>query len=272
MREPAPRFPFSHTMAKTMTITPEAIAALRRGTFTDPAQPATCGFWLFRFGTNDAALARPIYDAANKALVAAGGKWNKGLKAHVFNRDPREELGLTLETGKAVNRQQMLQLFPTPPEIAADMVRRADIKAHHAVLEPSAGTGRILDALPPGVNVWAVEKNGDLATALALKYQHVAVACGDFLQWTAPHAFPEGFDRIVMNPPFERGADIKHVEWALRMLAPGGRLVCLVAGGPKQGQFAAAHPWFESWALLPAKSFAREGTEVNVARIQFVRP
>ncbi len=30
------------------------------------------------------------------------------------------------------------------------------------------------------------------------------------------------FDRILMNPPFERGADAEHVRHAFRFLTPGG--------------------------------------------------
>jgi hypothetical protein len=42
------------------------------------------------------------------------------------------------------------------------------------------------------------------------------------------------FDRVVMNPPFDHGADIKHVEHARKFLKPGGRLVAVVANGPRQ--------------------------------------
>jgi len=37
-----------------------------------------------------------------------------------------------------------------------------------------------------------------------------------------------------MNPPFENGADIKHIQHAMKMLKPGGRLVAICANGPRQ--------------------------------------
>lgn len=37
------------------------------------------------------------------------------------------------------------------------------------------------------------------------------------------------FDRIVMNPPFGRQADLKHVSHALKFLKPGGLLVSVMA-------------------------------------------
>ena len=42
------------------------------------------------------------------------------------------------------------------------------------------------------------------------------------------------FDRIVMNPPFDHGADIRHIEHARGKLKPGGRLVAICAAGPRQ--------------------------------------
>ena len=65
------------------------------------------------------------------------------------------------------------------------------------------------------------------------------------------------FDRILANPPFENGSDIKHVEHALTFLRPGGRLVAIVAGGPRQEKafkHRASH-----WEDLPSGTFAGTG-------------
>ena len=37
-----------------------------------------------------------------------------------------------------------------------------------------------------------------------------------------------------MNPPFDHGADIRHIEHARAKLKPGGRLVAICAAGPRQ--------------------------------------
>ena len=37
-----------------------------------------------------------------------------------------------------------------------------------------------------------------------------------------------------MNPPFDHGADIRHIDHARRKLNPGGRLVAICAAGPRQ--------------------------------------
>lgn len=44
--------------------------------------------------------------------------------------------------------------------------------------------------------------------------------------------FENEYDRILMNPPFEKGADIDHVKHAYSLLKPGGRLVSIMCEGP----------------------------------------
>jgi hypothetical protein len=109
------------------------------------------------------------------------------------------------------------QLFPTPAPLAARMVELADIQRGHTVLEPSAGTGRLLQAVRnacPGAVTTAVEINYGLAHRLRLNWDDVRQA--DFMEWTGG-----AFDRIIMNPPFTMGADIKHIQRAACMLKPG---------------------------------------------------
>lgn len=276
-------------MAKSITITPEALEVLKRGTFTECSAGAF--MHAFRFAESDKALAWPLYDAANKALAAAGGKWNKAAKAHLFTRDPRAKLSVTLATGKAVNRQQTLQLFPTPPAVATRMVHLAEPSALCRVLEPSAGTGRIMDAIladgDPG-HLVAIEKDPELAAALVEKYAHGpcrTVLCGDFLSYAPGKTM--SFACILMNPPFERCADIEHITHALKFLRPCGRLVAICAAGPKQreafchqpekylvkpGGTCTPHPWVTMWETLPSKTFAKEGTNIETAMVLFIRP
>ena len=154
------------------------------------------------------------------------------------------------------------QLFPTPPTIAAQMVELADIQPGMTVLEPSAGTGNILDAI---MNQWeglpvVVEINPALCEQLRIKYPLTNVMCTDFLTFSRGN-YP--VDRIIMNPPFENGSDIKHIKHALTMLKPGGRLVALCAAGSRQTD--QLKPLADQWEVLPAGSFKEQGTNVNVA-------
>ena len=171
------------------------------------------------------------------------------------------------------------QLFPTPPDLAARMVDLADLAIGMRVLEPSAGTGRLLEALPgivpfgqvrqTALQVVAVEVNPALAARLACTGLAGTVRCADFLQCSAAAEDLGLFDAVLMNPPFAQGADIEHISHALTMLKPGGRLVALCANGPRQN--ASLRPLVEArggdWEDLPADTFKEEGTGVQVALI-----
>ncbi len=172
-----------------------------------------------------------------------------------------EALKDTLKAGvKVVSTPQ---LFPTPPELAEQLVELAEIEPGTAVLEPSAGTGNLLRAIrqAASVAIKAVEINYQLAEGLRASKLADDVICRDFLEMT-PEA--DGtFDRVVMNPPFVNGADIEHIIHAMAFLNPGGRLVAICANGPRQReklQTIADH-----WVDLPADSFKSSGTGVNAA-------
>ena len=153
------------------------------------------------------------------------------------------------------------QLFPTPDDLADKMASYLDIENGHTLLEPSAGTGALLSAVRRRMVAAVhtiIEMNCKLANRLRQDYDGVTQA--DFLQ-----CGPElgTFDRVLMNPPFANGADIKHIEHARGMLKPGGRLVAICANGPRQR--AAFMDVAEHWEDLPAGTFKEAGTNVNTA-------
>lgn len=164
------------------------------------------------------------------------------------------------------------QLFPTPPDIAARMVELADIKPGHVVVEPSAGTGRLLLALDDGpglanVTAHAVEINSSLVRSLRDGFQEVTVHEGDFLAFEySRRAFA---DRVVMNPPFASGADIEHIQRAISILKPGGLVVAICANGPRQQ--AKLKPLATTWEELPEGSFA-PATNVRTVLATFAAP
>jgi predicted RNA methylase len=127
--------------------------------------------------------------------------------------------------------------FPTPPEAADRVVELARIEPGMRVLEPSAGKGDLAEAIRRGGGGFAecVERQATLH-AILMERGYVSHH-GDFLELTLEHwrfgyqdpAF--GFDRVCMNPPFEDGADMTHVQHAFGMLRPGGRLVAIMSEG-----------------------------------------
>lgn len=160
------------------------------------------------------------------------------------------------------------QLFPTPDNLAQQMADSAELCAGDRVLEPSAGTGRILGAvIERGIfrsDCVAVEINLQLANGL--RSQAFDVRCCDFLQCNGDLG---KFDVVLMNPPFANGQDIAHIKHALTFLKPGGRLVAICANGPRQQ--AQLKPIVDErggeWIDLPAGTFQDSGTNVNTAMI-----
>ncbi|AFJ21498.1 gp43 [Salisaeta icosahedral phage 1] len=117
--------------------------------------------------------------------------------------------------------------FPTPAGVISDMLAEAEIEPGMDVLEPSAGKGDIADAIRsehPDANLTVIEQIHSLAKILEMKgYENLI--WGDFLE------HEETYDRILMNPPFERKQDIDHVQHAYSLLKPGGRVVSVMGEG-----------------------------------------
>ncbi len=124
--------------------------------------------------------------------------------------------------------------------------------------------GRMFGHNPERGAVCAIEVNAKLCEALRREYPLTAVHCADFLQLNGDMG---AFDRVVMNPPFENGADIKHIQHALGMLKPGGRLVAICANGPRQQE--KLQPLADMWEVLPRDTFA--GTAVSAALLVIVK-
>lgn len=159
------------------------------------------------------------------------------------------------------------QLFPTPAALAARMTKLAELQNGMTVLEPSAGTGSLLDAIrETGLDVQrtAVEINSGLARQLSARHG-ARVVCADFL---ATNTETLGtFDRVLMNPPFADAADIAHIRHAYTMLNPGGVLVAVCAAGSRQQQQlrGLAQQTGGTWNELPDGTFKDEGTGVRTA-------
>ncbi len=168
------------------------------------------------------------------------------------------------------------QLFPTPHDLVLEMLGAAALERGMTVLEPSAGTGNIAKALHAAdldLHIDMVEINHDLCKGLeAAGFERSAVTCADFLTIEPPFCpdAARGFDRILANPPFERGADIAHIKHALRFLGPGGRLVAICADGPRQKE--QLQPLATTWKSLPENTFAAQGTYVRTAMIVIDAP
>jgi hypothetical protein len=248
---------------KTVTITPEVLDVLTRSTVTGNQLVLPPG-----------QLDRKLYVAVNQVLELLGGKWNKKLKAHVFPSNPRTAIADAMGNGSVLDEQQTYQMFFTPAPLAAQMAAWADIRPGDRVLEPSAGAGAIVKAIhkdEPDVFIHAIEVNAklhreliDLAVAEGLAGNVITLA--DFT--TVKPDGPDGigyFDVVLMNPPFNNGQAIAHIEHALTFLSPAGVLVAICPNGPKERDRFMGRS--TEWTELPAGTFAESGTNVSTALI-----
>lgn len=169
-------------------------------------------------------LDRRLYDRTNKVLEAAGGKWNRKAKAHLFDGNAADAIEQIILTGE-ITIPQDFGYFPTPEPIVARLIELAEIEPGMTVLEPSAGQGNIAKAVANITEVDCVELLQKNVEALLSGEFARDVIMSDFLALVPSPTY----DRVVMNPPFARQDDIRHVTHALRFLKDGGRLVSVMA-------------------------------------------
>lgn len=222
-------------------------------------------------------LERQLYVDVNKVLVGAGGKWDRKSGLHIFPSDPRELLGLAVETGKAINKQQLFQSFYTPSVLADRVAELAELAPQMSVLEPSCGHGALILAArraEPLLTITAYELDSEaIAEAVRLTHPHAFIHQGDFLKESPMSTF----DRVIMNPPFSRSLDIQHVTHAWGFLKPGGCLVAIMSVGWQKARTKAAQQFRDLVRgglveSVAAGTFKESGTSVPTLILKVFRP
>ena len=123
--------------------------------------------------------------------------------------------------------------YPTPEAIINKMLCNIDFKMIHSILEPSAGSGNIIEALKQKEKLYTtsyskfsfdidcIESDQNLQSIL--KGKNFRVVYNNFLTYDTM----KEYDLIIMNPPFSNGC--KHLLKALEMQQRnGGAIVCLL--------------------------------------------
>jgi Methyltransferase small domain len=208
---------------------------------------------LARAGINDQAT----FEAAIGAF--------KTLLASDLKKARREQKIADLVRGLVSSR--IPGFFETPEPLVNPLLDLVDLQAGQRVLEPSAGSGSIAEKLRNKCNdLSVIELNYTLRELLELK--GFKVVAQDFLE------HHECYDRIVMNPPFEKLQDIDHVRHAYNSLNTGGRLVSVMSESvffrreTKAENFRA---WLEDVAahveLNPPDAFKASGTNVQTRTV-----
>ncbi len=225
-------------------------------------------------------LDRKLYEATNKILELLGGKWNRSAKGHIFKGNPREAIEAALEGGSVEDIKKKFQLFETPAELAMKLAKRLALNALMPplpILEPSAGTGRLADAIRRHSSIEQVhfcEIQPELAESL--KSQGYTQVGTDFLKLKPKRLY----QRILMNPPFTRGQDAAHVMHAYEeCLEEGGRLIAIMSSAVtfnttgKYGEFHRFLTGLEYYNIeeLPEGTFKESGTCVRTVVVEIIK-
>jgi predicted RNA methylase len=218
-------------------------------------------------------LNRSLYVKVDKALSALGGKWSRKQRCHEFDEDCSSTLADAITTGEIEDPKKIFQLYETPFDLAKEMIDSLD--GHGlSMLEPSAASGRIAQAsVNNGHSVAAVEIQPKFKNQLDSLCQTTII--GDFLELVSGE-YLKAFDAIVMNPPFCRHQDIKHVLHAWQFLRSGGQLRAIVSPSftfefARSGIPRMFKEFLESikakYEPMPAGTFKASGTMVQTMLI-----
>ena len=152
--------------------------------------------------------------------------------------------------------KRLAEFYPTPPELAAKMVRKLDFCKIHTVLEPSAGKGDLVsfflkvknyfrsslmheitdarfenaisyamreDSYEGTAEVDVIEIDENLCAILKDKHNNYCVHNTDFMNFQDDRHY----DLILMNPPFSNGDE--HLLKAISLAEKtGSTIVCLL--------------------------------------------
>ena len=220
-----------------------------------------------------AQLDRKLYTSVNDVLTSLGGKWvGRKTQGHVFDEQDIAGVQNTIASGYFL-RPKDAGFFPTPADLADELVASAEIHRGMTVLEPSAGDG----ALALRAATWT-GSIGDVTVCELLEGNarklrdagFTQIHQQDFLTFETD----QRFDRVVMNPPFSGGADIDHFMHAAKLLDPCGRIAAIMStswqhhSGKKATAFRELMEECEAQLeQIPAGAFKSSGTQVPTVMV-----
>jgi SAM-dependent methyltransferase len=157
-----------------------------------------------------------------------------------------------------------LQYYPTPLNVISRMFWHVSVDDKR-VLEPSCGTGNILDAIRAngGKAIGVEYDHGRAVEARSRGHNVIETNFLDMLP--APDRL---FDVVMMNPPFYGKHYAKHVDHAMEFLKPGGKLIAVL---PITARYD--HDLLDGrWEDLPVGSFKDSGTNINTTILMKWKP
>jgi hypothetical protein len=199
-------------------------------------------------------LDRKEYLDIAKHLEFLGGKWNRGKKGFIFDREISSIDDLL---GNNIEKKKKLQFFETPKELADRLVELAEVKKGDTVLEPSAGRGRIIEAI---IKKYP-KKLVHYCEIDSINREYINKIDGSFKVGEDFLEADGGYDKIIANPPFAKNQDIDHILQMYKLLKKDGILVSIaskhweISSNKKETKF---REWLES---VKAEILELEGGE-----------
>lgn len=194
-----------------------------------------------------------------ESLMATLGGEEVSPHTFTFSYDPEAAIATVTRSGQLPEHRSH-QFFATPDELAEEVALIAEDGATPGMqwLEPSSGTGSLADALPSESELHCCEINPVFCDVLRGK--GYTVFQGDFLDTDTLTSDTGFYDRIVMNPPYDKGRWQAHVVAATARLKKGGRLVAILPSSAPS-MLALDHMAI-TWSDVRSDKF--EGTGVSV--------
>ena len=228
-------------------------------------------------------LDRKQYLNINEVLNTIGLIWNKWKKAHIADitwEELQEAINDIIETWEVETLKETIkkfQFYPTPKEVAEYLVELAEIPSNCNILEPSAWKWDIVKALHWSAGIQKktlIEldvKNYEYLISQDWNYENIDVKNIDFLDMDYSLY---SFDRVIMNPPFSKSQDVKHILHAYKMLAEWWILVSVASSSIKTREgklYDELRDLNPEFIELPEWSFKESWTMVNTIIIKLTK-
>lgn len=124
--------------------------------------------------------------------------------------------------------REKLQAYFTPIDVVKKMQEYAHISENDIVLDPSAGIGNLVNGLSISKErIYLIEPNPEFCNFLK-RNGYIHVIQSTFEEAIEKGQVPNNISKILMNPPFSKQNDLKHISLAYKLLAPGGTLISIV--------------------------------------------
>lgn len=218
------------------------------------------------------------YDRVKPLIEKMGGHWREKVKGFIFYTDASHMKNHT-------QRKEELQFFPTPKKVVDRMLELSGIVdvpigSKPRVLEPSAGTGNIIDAIRyKHPSLYIVEPDEENVNTLVNKgYWMVEQTTFEYFHRKQHKKLKNYMDYVLMNPPFSESRDVLHTMLAYDFLKPGGTLVAILSENALYYENEHSKK-FREWLKdkdayieeVPFGAFKESGTTVDTVMIKIVK-